>query len=93
MGIPGTAGIGLPSLQQVGDFSAGFGDAVTLGGTNWVREQLGVNDAVNKCSAAFGWGGYAGQAASLVPIAGGARLAAAGTVRAAPILKESGSRT
>ena len=55
--------LGLDWLDNVGNFAAGFGDTVTFGGTRWVREQLGVNGAVDTCSAAYGWGGYTGVAA------------------------------
>ena len=48
------------------DFSAGFGDTLTLGGTKWIREQwqkaFGWNDSVDYSSNAFTagkWGSYA----------------------------------
>jgi hypothetical protein len=33
--------------------AAGFGDAVTFGATNWVRERKGTNDVVDKEGAAY----------------------------------------
>ena len=38
---------------------------MTFGGTRWVRDQLGVNGAVDTCSAAYAWGGYTGVAAQV----------------------------
>lgn len=44
----------MPSLPQgLVDFSAGFGDTLSFGATNWVREQMGVNGEVNKCSGYY----------------------------------------
>ena len=57
--------LGLDWIDNVGNFAAGFGDTVTFGGTRWVREQLGVNGAVDTCSAAYAWGGYTGVAAQV----------------------------
>ena len=57
--------LGLDWLQDLGDWSAGFGDTITFGGTRWVREQLGVNDVVNTCSVFYEWGGYGGNVAQV----------------------------
>ena len=64
--------LGLDWLQDAGDWSAAFGDTITLGGTKWVRGKLGVDDAVNYCSTFYTWGGVGGGLASLVPIGAGA---------------------
>lgn len=64
-----------PTLQEASDFSAGFGDTVTLGGTDWIRERMGVNGVVNKCSGWYTAGGYAGSATTAV--LGGASVRAA----------------
>jgi hypothetical protein len=45
-------------LQYAGDFSAGFGDTITFGGTRYVRRRLGVDNAVNPCSWAYSAGGW-----------------------------------
>jgi len=44
----------LPSLPDwFVDASAGFGDTISFGFTNYIRDQAGTNGIVNKCSAAF----------------------------------------
>jgi RHS repeat-associated protein len=61
-GIPGT-----PSWEEAGEAVAGWGDTITFGATNWVREELGINN-INACSSAYQAGGYAGLAtAALIP--------------------------
>jgi len=61
-GIPGT-----PSWEEAGEAITGWGDTLTLGATNWVREELGNNN-INPCSTAYQAGGYAGLAtAALIP--------------------------
>jgi RHS repeat-associated protein len=72
----------LPSLPQgVVDFAAGFGDAMFFGFSGWARDQMGVDGGVDKCSGAYGAGGWAGIGVSSVPFAlrgaaaiGGTRL-------------------
>ncbi len=46
--------------QGVVDFSAGFGDTISFGLTDVLREQLGTNEVVNKCSVEFKSGEFAG---------------------------------
>jgi RHS repeat-associated protein len=66
----------LPSLPQwVVDGSAGFGDALSFGATDWIRDEMGTNDAVDKCSSSYSGGKYAGYGL-------GAGLGAAGGARA-----------
>ncbi|OZB75628.1 MAG: hypothetical protein B7X29_10195, partial [Halothiobacillus sp. 13-55-115] len=67
---------GDPFPQGLVDFSAGFGDTVSFGATDWVRDQMGVNDAVDKCSGAYTSGTYAGYG-------WGAGLGGAGLARSA----------
>jgi hypothetical protein len=44
----------MPTLPQwVVDGTAGFEDTLSLGATNWVRNQMGTNSVVNKCSKAY----------------------------------------
>jgi RHS repeat-associated protein len=63
--------------QGAVDFSAGFGDAVSLGLTNLARDHMGTNDAVNKCSGYYTAGEVAGVAVDAV-IGGAAGWEAAG---------------
>lgn len=49
-------------LENVSDFSAGFGDTITFGGTKWIREQIGVNDVVNSNSGYYTAGEVSGYA-------------------------------
>jgi hypothetical protein len=68
----------LPDVPpEVADFSAGFGDTLSLGFTNWARSQLGTNGFVNKCSGSYG-GGQAAGAALDVALGGAAGMRAAG---------------
>ncbi len=68
-------GTSLPSWEEVGEGIAGWGDTLTLGATNWVREELGNNN-INTCSGAYEAGGYAGLATAVL-IPGEGELAAA----------------
>lgn len=43
-------------LQDFVNYSAGFGDALTFGLTDWVREELGSNGVVDKCSGLYNAG-------------------------------------
>jgi len=52
-------GVELPSLEEVGEGIGGWGDTITFGGTEWVREQLGDNN-IDACSGAYQGGGIAG---------------------------------
>lgn len=63
--------IGILSFDQLSDFAAGFGDAITLGATKPVREALGV-DNVDYCSGAYEYGGDGGTASEVA--LGGAGL-------------------
>jgi RHS repeat-associated protein len=49
-------------LQDSANLSAGFADTITFCGTRWIREQMGVDDVVNKCSDAYSGGKWAGYA-------------------------------
>ena len=61
-----------PSLQDVGDWSAGFGDTVTFGGTMQVRRLINYwatgdtsDFGVNHCSDFYRWGGIGGDFANV----------------------------
>ena len=63
----------LPNIPQpVVDFSAGMGDTLSFGVTNWVRNQLGANGVVDRCSSAYSNGEWSGVGVSLA--FGGAHL-------------------
>jgi RHS repeat-associated protein len=69
---------GTPSWEELGEGVAGWGDTITFGATNWVREELGNNN-INPCSAAYQAGGYAGLGtAVLIPGEGEAEIGAEG---------------
>lgn len=62
---------GLDWLDDVGDWTAGFGDTITLGGTEQIRrlinyEQTGDTSdiGVDHCSVFYDWGGHGGLVAS-----------------------------
>lgn len=58
--------LGLKFLEDVSDFSSGFGDIISFGGTEYLREQLGVNDVVNYESNFHSAGKVAGYAHGIV---------------------------
>jgi len=63
-------------VGELGEGVAGWGDTITFGATNWVREELGINN-IDACSGAYQAGGYAGLAtAALIPGEGEAELGA-----------------
>ncbi len=83
-GIPGT-----PSWEEVGEGIVGWGDTITFGGTEWVREQLGDNN-INACSGAYEAGGIAGLVTGvLIPGEGEAEIGAEGLDEALAGLRES----
>lgn len=44
----------LPTIPQpIVDFVSGASDTLSFGLTNWVRNQMGTNDLVNKCSGSY----------------------------------------
>lgn len=49
---------GLFGLQDAGNLAAGFADPLTLGGTYWIRVWMGTDPLINKCSAAYQYGGW-----------------------------------
>jgi len=51
---------GDPIPQGAVDFSAGFGDTLSSVLTNWARNQMGTNGAVNECSGYYTAGELAG---------------------------------
>ena len=57
-------------LLDSGNVAAGFGDTITFGFTNWIRDQMGTNGVVDKCSGAYSGGEWAGIGYSIA--AGGA---------------------
>lgn len=58
--------------QGVVDFSAGFGDTLSFGGSGVVRSWMGTDGAVNRCSSAYSNGEWGAIALSLA--FGGAHL-------------------
>ncbi len=51
---------GLGFWDNLTNFSAGFGDAISFGLTRWIRQQIGVDGVVNPCSGWYGAGEIAG---------------------------------
>ena len=68
---------GDPIPQGVVNFSAGFGDTLSFGLTNWARNLMGTNGAVSKCSGYYTAGEVAGVAVDIV-LGGAAGWEAAG---------------
>jgi hypothetical protein len=65
---------GLDWLDDTTNFASGFGDTISLGATNWVRDQMGTNGAVNFCSSAYANGGYSALAIEVAASGGSAFL-------------------
>lgn len=84
---------GLDWLDDVGDWTAGFGDTITLGGTKQVRRLINyslngdMNDIANACSDFYTWGGRGGMIASLIPIGAIGRAGARVATAAAPEMR------
>jgi uncharacterized protein RhaS with RHS repeats len=53
------------TLESVGDFAAGFGDFVTLGGTKWVREHWKCGECVKYSSGIYTAGQVTGGVAGV----------------------------
>ncbi len=68
---------GDPLPQGVVDFSAGFGDTLSFNLTNYVRDQMGTNGVVDKCSKTYTAGQVSGIALTTA-LGGAAGLEAAG---------------
>lgn len=85
-------GIELPSLEEIGEGIAGWGDTITFGGTEWVREQLGDNN-IDTCSGAYQSGGIAGLVTGvLIPGEGEAEIGAEGLSISAKIARQMEAR-
>lgn len=54
------------NLNAVASFAAGFGDAVSFGATDWIRDKMGTNDVVDKEGAAY----FGGQVGAVIATAG-----------------------
>jgi len=63
-----------PVLDPITNFSAGWGDGLSFGLTDWAREKMGNNDSVNKCSSSYTAGEWTG-------FANGSALGGAGLLR------------
>jgi hypothetical protein len=76
--------MGLDWLENLSNFAAGFGDSLTFGLTDWIREQMGINDVVDKCSGFYKAGEYVEVGGEIVLTGGSALLknAAKNAVRA-----------
>jgi hypothetical protein len=69
---------GLDWLDDVGNWTAGFGDTITFGGTEQIRRLINYGETgdtsdvgVDHCSTFYTWGGHGGLIASFVPLGGG----------------------
>jgi len=70
--------LGLDWLENLSNFSAGLGDNLTFGLTSKVRDWMGTNDVVDRCSGFYKAGEWTGVGLTLATgIAGGIKLAGA----------------
>ncbi len=65
--------VGSENIQKASNFSAGFGDSLSFGATNWVRDKMGTNGHVDQNSNVYVGGTMSAVAVSLF-IGGGAIL-------------------
>ncbi len=52
---------GLDSLDALANATAGFGDVISLGLTDYIRDKIGIADVVDKCSISYSFGWWAGM--------------------------------
>jgi RHS repeat-associated protein len=69
--------LGDPLPQGIVDYSAGLGDTLSFNLTSYIRDQMGTNGVVNKCSKAY-TGGQVSGVVLATAIGGAAGLEAAG---------------
>lgn len=62
------------ALETVANFSAGFGDSLTFGATNWIRDQIGGNEAIDPCGGAYAAGQYTEVGLEVLATGGSAGL-------------------
>jgi len=76
---------GLDWLNNLSDSAAGFGDSLSFGLTERLRERMGINDVVNKCDGFYGLGRDTQVAMdwATIGVSGGLKLAARGVSTAA----------
>lgn len=53
-------------LNALANFAAGFGDAITFGATNWIRDKIDANGVVDQNSAAYFGGTVTGIVVSAI---------------------------
>ncbi len=72
-------------LEPLSDFSAGFGDSLTFGGTRKIRQMMGTDSVVDHCSTAYKVGEYTEVAGEIALTGGSAAMkrAAVGASRVA----------
>jgi RHS repeat-associated protein len=61
-----SSGLADLDLSGLADVSAGFGDTVSLGLTEWIRENMGTDRVVDKCSGLYMAGQLAGVLHGLI---------------------------
>jgi RHS repeat-associated protein len=68
--------LGQDWLEDLSNFSAGFGDTLSFGLTSKIRDWMGTNDVVDRCSGWYKAGEWSGVGLSLATgVAGGIRAA------------------
>ncbi len=82
---------GLITLQQVSDFSAGFGDTLTFGLTRLIRKAMDTDDVVNHCSGAYAGGMVTGMVFQMVLAPEASEAEAAELESEAELLEEAES--
>ncbi|ANE58082.1 hypothetical protein AYM39_22680 (plasmid) [Methylomonas sp. DH-1] len=89
----GAESFNLPSLpQSIVDFSAGFGDVLSFGGTYFVREMMNTNSAVDLSSGAYMAGAVSGVAIHAIGFRTGGELSIGRDFRLAPWGNRTGNQ-
>jgi len=82
--------LGLDWLENLSNFSAGFGDTITFGGTRKVRQWMGTDGVVDVCSTSYRWGGLGSEVVGMIPMSG-ARLGVGAVRGGSSVLQKSTS--
>jgi RHS repeat-associated protein len=86
--------IATDALQTITDFFSGFGDSLTFGITDAIREGMGTNRSVNKCGGAYKAGEYVEVGGEVLATGGSALLkSAAKSVARSQVRREAARMT
>jgi RHS repeat-associated protein len=79
-------------LNNAANFSAGFADSLSFGATDWVREQIGVNDVVDHDGGWYKGGEYTQIGVEVAVTGGGAALRHAAAKKGGQLIRREANR-